>query len=242
MIAAIEATMAAEIDRQSDDDVEREQLIDRYYHQAYNFYTKKYFPAAYDLIKIILEIDTGNTRAIELLDEVHKARQADIEYYLSRADSAREAGNVVDEIEAYNHILALDPELEEVVTARLRAVAGLDLSQQLNLGIRSFSQGHYALAKRRFEGVIRVYGNDEVASEYLTKIAEVMAAPSSLEELQQNRRIWELYLKGIRHNRNQEYKEAIAAWEQILKLFPNNINTLNNLEQARLRLLSQEGE
>ena len=74
------------------------------------------------------------------------------------------------------------------------ALVRLDLSQQLNLGIRLFSQGRYALAKRRFEGVIRVYGNDEVASEYLKKIEEALAAPSSLEELQQNRTIWEIQI------------------------------------------------
>ena len=40
--------------------------------------------------------------------------------------------------------------------------------------------------------------------------------------------------------RNQEYEEAIKAWEKVLQAYPGNENTLNNIEQARLRLLSEK--
>jgi cytochrome c-type biogenesis protein CcmH/NrfG len=42
--------------------------------------------------------------------------------------------------------------------------------------------------------------------------------------------------------RNKDYQKAIDAWEQVLEVYPNNANTLNNLEQARLRLQSEQSD
>ena len=42
--------------------------------------------------------------------------------------------------------------------------------------------------------------------------------------------------------RNKEYEKAIEAWEKVLQFYPNNSSTLDNLEQARLRLKSQESQ
>ena len=42
--------------------------------------------------------------------------------------------------------------------------------------------------------------------------------------------------------RNKEYQKAVDAWNKVLKVYPNNINTLNNLEQAMLRLESEKSE
>ncbi|HPC12149.1 MAG TPA: hypothetical protein PK112_08635, partial [candidate division Zixibacteria bacterium] len=49
---------------------------------------------------------------------------------------------------------------------------------------------------------------------------------------------WQLYLEGLRFMRNQEYQKAIDAWEKVLERYPGNEATLDNIEQARLRLKS----
>ena len=49
-------------------------------------------------------------------------------------------------------------------------------------------------------------------------------------------------LDGLRYMRNKEYQKAIDAWQKVLEKYPNNSNTLNNIEQARLRLGAQEPE
>jgi cytochrome c-type biogenesis protein CcmH/NrfG len=40
--------------------------------------------------------------------------------------------------------------------------------------------------------------------------------------------------------RNKEYQQAIDAWQKVLEKYPNNTNTLNNIEQARLRMGAEE--
>jgi cytochrome c-type biogenesis protein CcmH/NrfG len=40
--------------------------------------------------------------------------------------------------------------------------------------------------------------------------------------------------------RNRDYRLAITAWEKVLKVYPDNQSTLDNIEQARLRLSAEE--
>ena len=240
MIVGIEAAQEAEhIQRRVDTLVEREQVTGRYYNQANQFFYKKLYSAASDLLAIILEIDPGYSRASDLMLQIERTRANEIASLMARADLARTENRLVDEIQAYNRILEINANIQNIIDARARAIAGLDLTQQLNLGVRLFTQGRYEVASRHFESVLNVNPKDEVALDYIEKIKAALAGPSSLEELQQNREIWALYLKGIRHMRSAEYDKAIAAWEKILEVFPNNIHTLDNLKQTRLRQQSE---
>ena len=42
--------------------------------------------------------------------------------------------------------------------------------------------------------------------------------------------------------RDRDYQKAIDAWQKVLEAYPNNTSTLNNIEQARLRLQSEAGD
>ena len=64
--------------------------------------------------------------------------------------------------------------------------------------------------------------------------------PAILQQLHKDKVIWESYLDGLRFMRNKEYDKAIEAWNKVLEVYPNDVNTLNNIEQARLRQQSEE--
>jgi tetratricopeptide (TPR) repeat protein len=242
-IAAIEKARQTDLEQQErlrTAEEELRQFIRRYYDQASRFYDRKYYPAALDLLELILEIDSDHENAITLKQEIEAAKTADISLLIEQARTAEQQGKIVEAIEAYNRILDLDAGNDEIQLARQRALASLDLSQQLSLGINLFTQGRYEEARLRFNSVLRVNGEDPVALEYLGKIESAQAEASTLEALQRDRHFWNLYLDGIRHMRNNDYQKAIEAWEQVLQAYPNNVNTLNNLEQARLRLQSEQ--
>ncbi|MGH8016109.1 MAG: hypothetical protein ACREBV_07960, partial [Candidatus Zixiibacteriota bacterium] len=65
-------------------------------------------------------------------------------------------------------------------------------------------------------------------------------APTSLEVIQADANIWPFYLEGLKFMRDKEYQKAIDAWEKVLKVYPNSIDTQNNISQARLRLQSEK--
>ena len=238
-IASIDEAMKLEKEQQ--DKLNRasrdyQQFIERYYSQAEGFYQKKYYPAALDMLNLIFEIEPDNEKAVNLEKEINAAVVKEINLNWETARVAVTDGRMMAAIEAYNRILDLDSENEDASEARENALTTLDVSQQLNLGILLFKKGQYDDARRRFEQVLENDSREPVALEYINKIEKAQTQASTLEALQGDKEIWNLYLEGIRHMRNKEYQKAIDAWEKVLKVYPGNVNTLHNIEQARLRL------
>ncbi|MDD3731809.1 MAG: PorV/PorQ family protein [candidate division Zixibacteria bacterium] len=220
--------------------LEYHQFIERYYNQAQQFYEKKYYTAAKDMLGLIFEIEPANPRADELSARIENAIVAEISSNWQTARKATDEGQPVKAIEAYNRILELDPNNDSALAAKEKTLTSLDLSQQLNLGITFFEQTQYEEARQRLESVLKIDSRNPVAIEYLEKIKEVHTKPSTLEDLQKDKNIWNLYLEGIRYMRNKEYQKAIETWNKVLEAYPGNSNTLHNIEQARLRLESEK--
>jgi len=78
-----------------------------------------------------------------------------------------------------------------------------------------------------------------VAREYLDKIGLLMKEATELEVLQKDEKVWKIYLNALEYFRNGDYEKAISLWEEVLKYYPGNKNTMNNIEQAKLRLQSR---
>ncbi|MCB2201395.1 PorV/PorQ family protein [bacterium] len=215
------------------------QFVQRYLAQAETFRDKKYYAAAEDMIQLVLDIDPENQDALSMRQQVRDIVDSEVALKLREARAAERDGRTVDAINAYNRILELQPGNSEIVAARQQALSGLDAAAQLQVGIDLFQRGRYQQARQRFRAVLRADSSNNVAQDYLNRIATALSKPSTLEDLQANPDVWPLYLEGIRHMRNQEYQQAINAWEKVLEVFPNNEDTKNNIEQARLRLKSQ---
>ncbi|MFZ5981858.1 MAG: PorV/PorQ family protein [Candidatus Zixiibacteriota bacterium] len=238
-IVSIEEAMKVEMEQQeriNQASQGYQQFIDRYYNQAEDFYRKKYYAAALDMLNLIFEIEPHDVRAVSLEKEITETVTKEIALNWDAARAAETEGRMMGAIEAYNRILDLDPYNEAASTARERALNTLDLSQQLNLGISLFKKGQYDDARKRFEQVLEIDSLEPVALDYIDKIEKAQTQASTLEELQQDKEIWNLYLEGIRYMRNKEYQKAIDAWEKVLEVYPGNVNTLHNIEQAKLRL------
>jgi len=215
-----------------------ELYVRNFYARARVFYDQGNYSAARDLLDLIFDIKPVNVQALQLREMIDEAVVREIAAGLDTARIAERDGQIVRAIEAYNRILELDPDNQDASSARQKALESLDWPQQLSLGISLFERGRLTEARRRFRTVLTMKPGEAVALEYLKKIEEPSGGqePASLEDLQRNPRIWQRYLDGLRFMRNGEYENAIAEWEEILKIYPKNPSTLNNIEQARLRL------
>lgn len=217
---------------------EMDQTINSYYDQANFLYNRKYYPAATDLVNLILDIDSTNQRARSLKQQISQAITAEIASKKLEAQSAEKEGHILTAIEAYNRVLELAPDDTEAKQSRQRLSAGIDLAQQLKGAIDLFNKGQIEEARKQFEAVLKIKADEPVALDYMNRIGAETSSPqpSTLEELQKDKDIWPLYLEGLRHMRNKEYDQAIEVWEKVLAKYPNNTNTLENIKQARLRM------
>jgi len=189
--------------------------------QAELFYAKAYYPAALDMLQLVFEIDPNHFAARRLKDDIDDAMQESVAASLKVGSEAVMQGDQVRAIEAYQHVLYLDPDNAEAIKGKQDVAINLDIARHLNVGIDLFKAGRYAEARKQFQLVL---------------------SAKTLEKIQRDSDIWQLYLDGLRHMRNQDYQKAIDVWEQVLDAYPGNENTLNNIEQARLRLMSQSEE
>jgi tetratricopeptide (TPR) repeat protein len=244
-IAAIENARRIQLERERQlyqTGLEFQKTIEAYYTQAQSFFAKKYYAAALDMLELIFDINPNHPEAEALKSEIEQALAAEIVFNLEIALAGEREGNYLRSLEAYERILDLDPANQEAQRAIQRVAKSLDQIQQLNEGIELFKAGKYREARKRFVVMLAIDPSDPVAGEYIKRIDEALAKPPTLEDIQKDKVIWQLYLDGLRHMRDKEYEKAIEAWEKVLQAYPNNSETVNNLEQARLRLRSEQGE
>ena len=242
-IASIEQDLRVrqqQSDSLSDAQNEIRKVINTYLSKSRGFEQKKYYSAALDLLDLVLEIDPRNPEALARQQIIGQVIQQDIATSRATADKALREGRTSDAIDALGRILELDPSDEAVRQQRQQLLSGLDIAQQLNIGIELYKRGRYPDASRRFQAVLKTDPANAVAKEYLGLIESMRTRPSTLEDLQKNPEVWQLYLEGIRFVRDKQYQKAIDAWQKVLEAFPGNEDTKSNIDQARLRLKSEQ--
>jgi len=92
--------------------------------------------------------------------------------------------------------------------------------------------------KRRFKDALRyfrkVQGMDARYADVRQYIQKIIAENRDISSYSQ--RILRLYRKGVRHFLKKNYRQAIAVWQEMLKLDPYNKLALRNIEMAKRRL------
>ncbi len=210
--------------------------------QAESLFKREEYGAARDVIRQLEEIQPGNDDARKLRSQIDNAIQERIATATQKAQEANANGDLLAAIEEYSQILFLDSANASVRSARQLAVDKLNRAQLLNNGLDLYKLGQYDESRERFKRLLAIDAGNPVAIEYISKIDRALAKPPTLEELQQDKEIWPFYLEGLRFMREKDYKRAIEMWEKVLEKYPNNPNTLDNIEQARLRLQSEGGK
>ena len=243
-LAAIEESRRVQEEREEALRVAQEsvsQTLRTFVAQAEQMLDQKMYRAALDLLGLIFEIDPANVSANELRDRIVTVRDAELAASLENGNQAAQAGRWSEAVEAYNRVLELDPANQTALEAKRQMLAAMDVPQRIRLAIELFDRGELTEAAARFRAILEVRPDESVALDYLSRIQEQQAVrpPATFEDLQRDREYWEFYLEGLRYMRNKEYQKAIEMWERVLQAYPDNQNTLNNIEQARLRLGTQ---
>jgi len=219
---------------------ELDQTIDLFLQQAFDLFEKRSYQASLDLLQLIFDIDQGNRNARNLRDRIYTVRQDEIETSLAIAINAETRQLFVDAIEAYNRVLEIDLENEEAKISKQRVLDAMGLAEKIRVAVELFDKGNHKSARIQFQAILRVNPNEVTALDYLRKINEAEKTTATLEDIQEDQDIWTLYIDGLRYMRNNEYQKAIENWQKVLKKYPNNSNTLRNIEQAQLKLESQK--
>ena len=228
--------------------IEQKILIDAYILQADSFIKKKYYVAALALLDFVKNLDSSNKTAFALEQRIKNDREKDIKKYIQTATLAEHKFDYPAALDSYYRVLELNPFNKAAIDYRRKLFKKLSRNEQLNLAIKSFQQGNRTRARTLFEGAVAIEPDNQLALGYLRRLdrssskasAPIKTEPATLETLQADKDIWPLYLEGLKHMRDKKYTEAIDAWEKVLDAYPDNLNTINNINQASLRLKAEE--
>ncbi len=227
---------------------EQKILIDAYILQADSFIKKKYYVAALSLLDFVKNLDSSNKKAFALEQRIKSEREIDIKKYIQSATFAEHKFDYAAALDSYYKVLELNPFNKAAIDYRRKLFKKLSRNEQLNLAIKSYQQGKKSRARTLFESAVAIEPDNQLALGYLRRLdrsssqvrAQVNTEPATLETLQADKEIWPLYLEGLKHMRDKKYGDAIAAWQRVLTAYPDNPNTLNNINQASLRLKAEE--
>ena len=225
--------------RITEEDV-RKSVIETYYSQAEALLHNNSFDAALDVIASAQEEAPADSRFDMLKQKILEAKLAVVKELYDNASLAETEGRYTDALVAYNRIVDLEPKDIEAGDAVTRTELKIWIAQKITRGIELFTYGNYSSARRRFEEVITKDRSNRVAQDYLSKISALMKDVTDLEDLQKDERVWRIYLNALEYFRDGGFEKAIELWEEVLQFYPGNVSTINNIEQARLRLKSQE--
>ena len=228
--------------------IEQKILIDAYILQADSFIKKKYYVAALALLDFVKNLDSSNKTAFALEQRIKNDREKDIKKYIQTATLAEHKFDYAAALDSYYSVLELNPFNKAAIDYRRKLFKKLSRNEQLNLAIASYQQGNRTRARTLFEGAVAIEPDNQLALGYLRRLdrssskasAQIKTEPATLETLQADKDIWPLYLEGLKHMRDKNYNEAIDAWEKVLDAYPENLNTINNINQASLRLKAEE--
>jgi tetratricopeptide (TPR) repeat protein len=204
--------------------------------QATELYQDGALIAAQDLVSVAHQYYPQSPSLDTLDDQIQSAIRAAVRANLAKAESAMARADYITAYDGYNTVLQFEPNNATARDGSMRAEKSLNMVQHLSLGLDYFNQEKYMSAQREFKTVLQLDPSNRVASEYLGRIDERVKESTTLEDLQKDDHIWQLYLSGLEAFRQGNYQNAIDLWEQVLEVYPHNKNTLENIAQARLRL------
>ncbi|HEX2897269.1 MAG TPA: tetratricopeptide repeat protein, partial [candidate division Zixibacteria bacterium] len=217
-------------------------IVGLYLEQSRSFYNEGYFAPALELLEQILLMDPQHKEAKQLSIKIGHEIDAKVEGSMNEAQAAEKSGEFARAVEAYTKVLELNPGHLSARQGRDRLFQKLSIPEKLYLGIKHYEQGQMVQAKSAFEAVLAIDSTNEIARSYLDRIGKptVEAKPVTLEQLQADSNVWPHYLDGLKFMREKNYQKAIEAWEKVLAVYPNSIDTKNNINQAKLRLEAEK--
>jgi len=230
--------------RQQQSEISEEEMqrivLDGYYKQAISFFNQGLLVSAKSITDQALRMKSDDQRFISLKNRIDRSIEVRLIELLDDADRAEKEGRLADAISAYDRILELSPDDATILKLIDRVGEKVEIARLVSRGVESFYLGNLKSAEQQFNDILKKAPDNIVAQEYLRKIASIKQQPREQEDLESDEAVWKIYLNALEYYRNGQYEKAIDLWEEVLKYYPGNEQTLNNIKQARLRLQSEE--
>ena len=211
-------------------------LAENYLKVAQEYQNRQEFNPASILIQQAIKLEPQNQKVLSLQRQILKSQYDKILELERKGVEFYNKGNYAEAILAWNQIIELDSTHLAAKSNINLASAKIKLASYLKQGIEYFNAGDYSMAEKQLNLTLSIDPKDQTTQEYLQRVRARTAKKTTLEDLKKDSEIWKIYQEGLSQYQQGNYQEAIDLWNEVLKVYPNNENTLRNIQQARARL------
>lgn len=206
----------------------RSQRLAGLYREGTQALEKKDWAGAIDRLASIVDTDPGYLNSAELLTQAREAKEREerLAELHRRGTTALESARWKEAAALFEEILALAPEDTEA-TERLAQAQNSYREQIESLRQRvqeARSAGQWSEAVTALQELIGLEPDEETYQEALLEMRVAQARAERLAELRQ---------KGTTALESGRWKEAIAAFEEMVNIDPADVQTMERLAQAQ---------
>jgi tetratricopeptide (TPR) repeat protein len=232
-------------------DIELQTKISTHFSLGLKYYSDNDYPRARDEWREVLKLAPDHKEALAYMTKTQAKIDDLISGHMRKAREYEKAGRLTEAIGEWNNVTLLDPGNEMAVKESKRIKMKIDIQSKdyaaaarklkavnlYNKALKEFSQGEYEKTLKDLNELLRLDPNHAEAKNLRIMVKRKLT-PLTREEEEQIRR---LYLKGMQYFAKDQYREAIAEWEKILKIDPANESVKRNIQEAKERLKKLEG-
>ena len=147
---------------------------------------------------------------------------------MKQLESLERKGQWLKALNLAKQLKALAPSNREIA-AKITSYQGKihsSASDYETQGIDYYNRGYYVQAQNSFYALLAIDPDNATAVGYLERIKSKL----------QKKDADELYLQGVQAYTNNNYKQAINYWEQVLAIDPSYGNATRNIQRAKEKL------
>ncbi len=221
-------------------------LINQHFALGLDYYSRNEYMLARTEWSNVLDLDPENEEAREYLERTEAKLIEQADRHRRRALQMESGGNLAAALGEWNMVAILDPGSSEAASAierignRMRdldrgyreAAERLRVMELFEDALEAFREGRYAETVELLNDLLELDPQHEEARVLLLRV-ERRITPLTDEEREEIRR---LYIEGMKHFTEKNYESAIAEWNKILEITPDNESIKKNIEEAERRL------
>jgi tetratricopeptide (TPR) repeat protein len=147
---------------------------------------------------------------------------------MKRLESLERKGQWLKALNLAKQLKALAPSNREIA-AKITSYQGKitsSASTHETQGIDYYNRGYYVQAQNSFYALLAVDPDNATAKDYIQRINSKL----------QKKDTDELYMQGVQAYTNNNYRQAINYWEQVLAIDPSYTNATRNIQRAKEKL------
>jgi tetratricopeptide (TPR) repeat protein len=178
--------------------------------------------------ELALELDPENDSASVRIDALENLSKENVLSLLSKARSLLRKSQLDEAQKEFERILSTDPNNSQARSG-IRTINTRRINDQLIRGKSAYDTQRFIEALQIFSDIVQKDKNNREASQFLERTRDVLKSD-----------VDRLFKTGLQFYIKEDFKSAIAAWDKVLMIQPEDNSTLEYRKRAEEKLKALE--